>query len=299
MNSEQNNISSSNEKFEQFKDEVSHNRKANEFRNATKDLLKAKQIVLTVTVDPCTNQIIYTGANLIIKRIEEKTSTEMTLLDIEHVMLNISKDENQDLKFSELERGNRKEYQNDEPVARLPKLKINPNSNDWTAVIGRKVVECYMKDLKERENLGYNTNKDKIPKWYPKDVKRIYASNLDKDASRKVMNAILSEYSEIEEVYKVCEMPLGNQNHQKNRFEQTHSDSPSKKLNIMKKLSLNKTPQSETTKPTTRDISPKNHDDLRKKLVYQRMGLQPKVGWNVWVCKKKFELDTENLSRKL
>ena len=67
----------------------------------------------------------------------------------------------------------------------------------------------------------------------------------------------------------------------------------------MKTLSLDNTPETANTKMTKRDISLQNHDDLRKMLVYKRMGLEPKVGWNVWVCKKKFQLDNENLSRKL
>ena len=299
MISDHDNMCSSNELFEQFKKEVSRNRKANEFRNATNDLLKANQIVLTVTVDPCTNKIIYTGENSIIAKIDEKNCSKMTLQDIEHLMLKTSYDENAGFKFCELDGKNQKKYQENEPVAKLPKLKINPSSNDWTAVIGRKVVESFMKDIKDREHLGYNTNKDKIPKWYPNDVRKIYASNLDKDASKKVMKAILGAYPEIEEVYKVWEIPFVKQNHQKNKFEQAHSDSPAKRLNIMKKLSLNKTPQTVKTNLQLRDIHPKNHDDLRKKLVYQRMGLEPKEGWNVWVCKKKFQLDNENHSRKM
>ena len=272
-------VSLENEKYDQFKDEVQNNRKANEFRKATNEFLKSKQIVLTVSIDPCTKELIYTGDKAIIERIEEKNSNKTLLSDIENALLELSTDKNRDFKYSELDRGNRKDYCNDESVAKLPRLKINPNSNNWTAVIGRKVVESYMKDIKERENLGYNKNKDKAPKWYPKDVKRLYASNLDKEASKKVMNAILSEYKEIEEDYRMHGMQFDTPKHQKKRIEQTHSDSSSKRLNI--------------------DNTPANHDDLRKKLVYQRMGLRPKVGWNVWVCKKKFQLDNEKLSRKL
>ena len=272
-------VSLENEKYDQFKDEVQNNRKANEFRKATNEFLKSKQIVLTVSIDPCTKELIYTGDKAIIERIEEKNSNKTLLSDIENALLELSTDKNRDFKYSELDRGNRKDYCNDESVAKLPRLKINPNSNNWTAVIGRKVVESYMKDIKERENLGYNKNKEKAPKWYPKDVKRLYASNLDKEASKKVMNAILSEYKEIEEDYRMHGMQFDTPKHQKKRIEQTHSDSSSKRLNI--------------------DNTPANHDDLRKKLVYQRMGLRPKVGWNVWVCKKKFQLDNEKLSRKL
>ena len=272
-------VSLENEKYDQFKDEVQNNRKANEFRKATNEFLRSKQIVLTVSIDPCTKELIYTGDKTIIERIEEKNSNQTLLSDIENALLELSTDKNRDFKYSELDRGNRKDYCNDESVAKLPRLKINPNSNNWTAVIGRKVVESYMKDIKERENLGYNKNKDKAPKWYPKDVKRLYASNLDKEASKKVMNAILSEYKEIEEDYRMHGMQFDTPKHQKKRIEQTHSDSSSKRLNI--------------------DNTPANHDDLRKKLVYQRMGLRPKVGWNVWVCKKKFQLDNEKLSRKL
>lgn len=292
-------VSLDNSKYDQFQDEVLKNRKANEFRKATNDLLRSKQIVLTISVDPCTKELIYCGDKAIIERIEEMNSNKIILSDIEHAMLEESTDNKRNFNFSELDRGNRRDYPDEESVVRLPRLKINPNSNDWTAVIGRKVVESYMKDIKERENLAYNKNKDKAPKWYPKDVKRLYASNLDKDASKKVMNAILSEYTEIEEDYRMHGMRFDTPNHQKKRIEQTHSDSPSKRLNIMKTLSLDNTPETVKTKMTKTDISPQNHDDLRKKLVYKRMGLEPKIGWNVWVCKKKFELDKEKLSRKL
>ena len=292
-------VSLENEKYDQFKDEVQNNRKANEFRKATNEFLRSKQIVLTVSIDPCTKELIYTGDKTIIERIEEKNSNKTLLSDIENTILELSTDKNRDFKYSELDRGKRKDYCNEESVARLPRLKINPDSNDWTAVIGRKVVESYMKDIKERENLGYNKNKEKAPKWYPKDVKRLYASNLDKEASKKVMNAILSEYKEIEEDYRMHGMQYDTPN-QKKRIKQTHSDSPSKRLNIMKTLSLDNTPATVKAKMTRGDHDDiPNHDDLRKKLLFQRMGLRPKVGWNVWVCQKKFQLDNEELSRKL
>ncbi len=275
-----------NEKYDQFKNEVQNNRKANEFRKATNEFLASKQIVLTVYVDPCTKELIYTGDKAIIERIEENNSNKTLLSDIEDAILELSTDKNRDFEYSELDRGNRKDYHADESVARLPRLKINPSSNDWTAVIGRKVVESYMKDIKARENLGYNKNKDKAPKWYPKDVKRLYGSNLDKDSSKKVMHAILSEFKEIEEDYRMHGMRFDTPN-QKKRIEKTHSESPSKRL---KTLSLDKTP--ETVKTPT-------HDDLRRKLFFHKLGVAPNAGWNVWICKKKFQLDNEEVSRKL
>ncbi len=299
-----------NEKYDQFKDEVQNNRKANEFRKATNEFLKSKQIVLTVSIDPCTKEIIYSGDKTIIERIEENNSNKTLLSDIENAIVELSNDKNRDFNYSELDRGTRKDYHADQSVAKLPRLKIDPNSTDWTAVIGRKVVECYMKDIKERENLGYNKNKDKAPKWYPKDVKRLYASTLDKDASKKVMHAILSEFKEIEEDYRMHGMRFDTPNqkkrieqthsdsNQKKRIEQTHSDSPSKRLNIMKTLSLDKTPETVKTNLTKRDEMPPNHDDLRRKLFFQNLGMAPNEGWNVWVCKKKF-VENEELSRKL
>ena len=284
-----------NEKYDLFKKDVDNNRIANEFRRATNNLLKAKQLVITMTIDPFSKEVIYTGNKALIDKIEEKNSHEILLSDIERVMTNLVNDDHEDLTFSELDRATRKDYLVDESVAKLPQLRINPNSSDWTAVIGRKVVESFMKDIsmKEKENVDYNKKDDKLPTWYPKDVKRKYASNMDKESSKKVMNAILDRYPEIEEDYRMHGMARDTPKRQKKILEQTHSDSPSKRLNLMKTLSLKTKGQNERSK------SPENHDDLRKKLAYQKIGLQPKEGWNVWMVKKKFQIDSDNLSRKI
>ncbi len=290
MSSKKNNfVYLDNKKYDLFKKEVDNNRKANDFRKATNELLQSKQIVLTVTIDPCTNEILYTGDKVLIEKIEERNSHEIMLSDIESLMLDMTKDENQDFSFSELDQGYKKDYHGNDCVTKLPKLKISPDSDDWTAVIGRKIVEMYMKDLRMRDDLSDNKKKDKIPTWYPKDVKK-YASNLDKEASKKVMNAILIQFPEIEEDYRLHrsnnDTPI-----RKKRIEQTHKDSPSKKFNLMKTLS--------PKQKTQRERSKSPYDDLRKKMAYTKIGLTPKEGWNVWAVKKKFQMEKETLDRTM
>lgn len=276
--------------YEQFMNDVINNRKANEFRKATQELLKTGQIVFTMAIDPCTQSIIYTG-DLSILEIIQKSSNNINIQDIERAMLSKKNNGKSSFTFSELHKNNRKDYKDDEPVSKLPKLRISPDSSSWTAITGRKVVENFMKDIKDRENLSYNKNKDKTPSWYPKDVKKLYASNLDKDESKKVMKAIIAEFPEIRDVYKV----------QKKRFEQTHRESPSKKLNLMNSLSLdNEHKNSKPKLSTNLNNSKINHDDLRKKLFFSKdLKLKPKSGWDIWVCQRKFKLANEIISKSM
>ena len=190
------------ESLTKFTKHVEANRNANKFRDATKDLLvNSKQVVVTLTIDPCSNTIIVTGESSTVKLVERNGIDNLTLNDICAEMRKEAVWNSDNLSFSELHNGIRRDFGRSEPVARLPTLKnIDPSGEDgngWHVVLGRKVTGFYMADIKQRTNLKYNKNKNKKASWLPKDVDRLYNSNMTKDESRKVMEAIIETFPEV------------------------------------------------------------------------------------------------------
>ena len=253
-----------------FTKHVEANRDANKFRDATKDLLvNSKQVVVTLTIDPCSQEIIVTGESTTVKFVEEKGLDKVTLSDICDKIRQEAVWNSENLSFSELHNGLRRDFSRSKPVARLPTLKnIDPKGDDgngWPVLLGRKVVGSYMTDIKHRENLKYNKNKNKRAEWLPKDVDKIYNANMTKDESRKVMEAIMDTFPE--EV-----KPMS-----------TKKTETSKKCTGKKRKNECENIVSKVKKHRATNSENKKHDDLRKKLFFSnRLNLVPKVGWEAW-----------------
>lgn len=250
-----------------FTEHAEANRNANKFRDATKDLLvNSKQVVLTLTIDPCSKQIIVTGESSIVKHVEKKGFDSLTLSDICAEIQEKSVWHSENNSFSELHNGIRKDFDKSEPVARLPTLKyVDPKGDDgngWHVLLGRKVVGLYMTDIKHRENLKYNKNKNKKASWLPKDVDKLYNANMTKDESIKVMESIMETFPEVK---PIITSEKGTGRKRKSEFVKNVSDEQIKKK--------------EKKEHTARFM----HEDLRKKLYYgKRLNLVPKIGWEAW-----------------
>ena len=262
------------ETLTEFTKHVEANRDANKFRDATKDLLvNSKQVVVTLTIDPCSNKFIVTGESTTIKLVEEKGLDKVTLSDICAEIRKEAFWNSDNLSFSELHNGLRRDFRKSEPVARLPTLKnIDPKGDDgngWPVVLGRKVVGLYMADIKLRTNLKYNKNKNKRADWLPKDVDKIYNANMTKDESRKVMEAIMETFPE--EV-----KPMS-----KEKPETSKKCTAKKRKNECENIvsEVKKGKKEHKASNSLEDM----HDDLRKKLVFGKiLHLVPKVGWEAF-----------------
>lgn len=194
------------QKLEKFLGEVVENRNANKFREATKDLLvHSGQIVLTLTVNPSSRDLMVTGESTLINLIESVGLENLSLADIKTELLNIkaqrdANKSNDKLLFCELHRDVKKDYSENQPVAILPTLNhLKPD--EWGVIQGRKVVGTYYTEIKARNNNKYDRSIDKKASWLPKGIDKIYNSTLTRDECTSVMKAIMKEFPETNPEY--------------------------------------------------------------------------------------------------
>ena len=187
--------------LDKFLEEVRKNKESNYFREATKQLLVgSSQLVLTLTVNPCSKDVMITGESSIVNLIENAGLEDLSLAKIKDAMLSKNSqrsDKNKDTKlvFSELHRDIKKEYLEDQPVTLLPEMNhVKPD--EWGVLEGRKVVGTYFTEIKKRNNNKYDKSLDKKPKWLPKEVNKIYTTDMTRDECTIVMKAILKEFPE-------------------------------------------------------------------------------------------------------
>ena len=189
--------------IENFEEEVKQNREANRFRQATKELLvDSKQIVVTLTLNPSSKQLMITGESSIINNIAKKGIEVSTIDDIKTLMLKNNEKKNTNFVFSELYQNDLKNYKTNESVYRLPELN-HVNHETWGSKDGRKVVGSYMADIKARNNNKYDKNKEKLAPWLPVGFKKVYNANMTRDDTTQVMKAILKHFPEVNPKQKV------------------------------------------------------------------------------------------------
>lgn len=197
MSSKTQSESSSKTPIEELEEEIIKNREANKFREATKELLvDSNQMVLTLTLNSTSNELVVTGESSIVHLIEKKGIEASTLGDIRAAMIKKNARKNNTLGFSEFYQDVSKDYSKTESAFKLLELNhVNPD--DWDVLDGKKVVGWYMADIRTKNNTKYNKDVDKKATWLPEGVNKLYNSNMTRDDTTKVMKAILKTFPEV------------------------------------------------------------------------------------------------------
>ena len=145
----------------ELEEEILKNREAKKFREATKELLvDSNQMVLTLTLNSSSNELVVTGESSIVHLIEKKGIEASSLADIRSAMIKKNATRNNNLNFSEFYQDVSKDYSKTESVFKLLELNhVNPDG--WSEFDGRKVVGWYMADIKTKNNNKYN-NRSKL-----------------------------------------------------------------------------------------------------------------------------------------